>query len=56
MQQTLLTSKVLLSPVTRKVDDVFACLFKANRPAIDITEMDALLKQNIKGRKQWGRN
>jgi hypothetical protein len=52
MQQTPLISKVSLSPVTKKVDEVFGCLFKTDRPAIDIAEMDALLKLNIKGRKK----
>ena len=41
-------NEVLLRPVTKKVDDVFGRLFKADRPAVDIAEMDALLKQKIK--------
>ncbi len=41
-------NEVLLRPVTNKVDDVFGRLFKADRPAVDIAEMDALLKQKIK--------
>ena len=40
-------NEVLLRPVTKKVDEVFGCLFKANRPAFDITEMDALLKETF---------
>ncbi|MDD1611240.1 MAG: AbrB/MazE/SpoVT family DNA-binding domain-containing protein [Methylococcaceae bacterium] len=41
-------NEVLLRPVTKKVDEVFGCLFKADRPAFDIAEMDALLKQKIR--------
>ncbi len=41
-------SEVLLKPVTKKVDEVFGRLFKAGRPAVDIAEMDALLKQKIR--------
>ena len=38
---------VLLKPVTKKVDDVFGRLYREDLPAIDIAEMDALLKQKI---------
>jgi AbrB family looped-hinge helix DNA binding protein len=41
-------NEVLLRPVTKKVDDVFGRLYKADRAAVDITEMDALLKQKIR--------
>ena len=41
-------NEVLLRPVTKKVDEVFGRLFKADRPAIDIDEMDARLKQKIR--------
>jgi AbrB family looped-hinge helix DNA binding protein len=41
-------NEVLLRPVTKKVDDVFGCLFRAERATVDITEMDALLKQKIR--------
>jgi len=41
-------NQVLLKPVTKKVDDLFGCLFKADRPAVDIAEMDELLKQKIR--------
>ena len=39
---------VLLKPVTKKVDEVFGRLYREDRPAIDIAEMDALLKQKIR--------
>ena len=39
---------VLLKPVTKKVDEVFGRLYRGDRPAIDIAEMDALLKQKIR--------
>jgi antitoxin PrlF len=42
------SNEVLLRPVTKKVDEVFGRLFKADRPAVDIAEMDALLKQKIR--------
>jgi antitoxin PrlF len=41
-------NEVLLKPVTKKVDEVFGRLFRADRPAVDIAEMDALLKQKIR--------
>ena len=41
-------NEVLLKPVTKKVDEVFGRLFRAGRPAVDIAEMDALLKQKIR--------
>lgn len=41
-------NEVLLKPVTKKVDELFACLFRADRPAVDIAEMDVLLKQEIR--------
>ena len=41
-------NEVLLRPVTKKVDEVFGCLFKADRTAVDISKMDALLKQKIR--------
>jgi len=41
-------NEVLLKPVTKKVDEVFGRLFRAGRPAVDIAEMDALLKKKIR--------
>jgi len=41
-------NEVLLRPVTKKVDEVFGRLFKADRPAFNIDEMDARLKQKIR--------
>jgi len=41
-------NEVLLKPVTKKVDEVFGRLFRTDRPAVDIAEMDALLKQKIR--------
>jgi antitoxin PrlF len=41
-------NEVLLRPVTKKVDEVYGCLFKADRVAVDIAEMDAVLKQKIR--------
>ncbi|MFI3187373.1 MAG: AbrB/MazE/SpoVT family DNA-binding domain-containing protein [Methylococcaceae bacterium] len=41
-------NEIMLKPVTKKVDDVFGRLFKAGRPAVDISEMDALIKQKIR--------
>lgn len=42
-------NEVLLKPVTKKVGEVFGRLFMAaDRPAVDIAEMDALLKQKIR--------
>ena len=41
-------NEVILRPITKKVDEVFGCLFKADRPAVDIAEMDALIKQKIR--------
>ncbi|MGZ8946302.1 MAG: AbrB/MazE/SpoVT family DNA-binding domain-containing protein [Methylococcaceae bacterium] len=41
-------NEVLLKPVTKKVDEMFGCLFRADRPAVDIAEIDALLKQKIR--------
>ena len=41
-------NEVLLRPVTKKVDEVFGRLFKADRAAFDIAEMDALLKHKIR--------
>lgn len=41
-------NEVLLKPVTKKVDEVFGRLFRAGRPAVDIAEMDTLLKQKIR--------
>lgn len=41
-------NEVLLKPVTKKVDEVFGRLFRAGSPAIDIAEMDTLLKQKIR--------
>jgi hypothetical protein len=41
-------NEVLQKPVTKKVDEVFGCLFRADRPAVDIAEMDVLLKQKIR--------
>ena len=41
-------NEVLLKPITKKVDEVFGRLFRVDRPAIDIAEMDALLKQKIR--------
>lgn len=41
-------NEVLLKLVTKKVDEVFGRLFRADRPAVDIAEMDALLKQKIR--------
>ena len=41
-------NEVLLKPVTKKVDEVFGRLFRADRHAADIAEMDAMLKQKIR--------
>jgi AbrB family looped-hinge helix DNA binding protein len=41
-------NEVLLKPITKKVDEVFGRLFRPDRPAVDIAEMDALLKQKIR--------
>ena len=41
-------NEVLLRPVTKKVDEVFGRLFKADRAVFDFAEMDALLKQKIR--------
>jgi len=41
-------NEVLLKPVTKKVDEVFGRLYRAGRPAVDIAEMDALLKKKIR--------
>jgi antitoxin PrlF len=41
-------NEVLLKPVTKKVDEVFGRLFRADRPTVDIAEMDALFKQKIR--------
>jgi AbrB family looped-hinge helix DNA binding protein len=41
-------NEVLLKPVTKTVDEVFGCLFKAGRPVVDIDEMDSLLKQKVR--------
>ena len=41
-------NEVLLRPVTKKVDEVFGRLFKADRAAVDIADMDALIKQKIR--------
>lgn len=41
-------NEIMLKPVTKKVDEVFGRLFKADRPAVDISEMDALIKQKIR--------
>lgn len=41
-------NEVILKPVTKKVDEVYGRLFKAGRPAVDIAEMDARLKQKIR--------
>ena len=38
----------MLKPVTKKIDEVFGRLFKADRPTVDISEMDALIKQKIR--------
>ena len=32
-------NEMLLRPVTKKVDEVFGCLFKADRPVVDIADM-----------------
>jgi AbrB family looped-hinge helix DNA binding protein len=41
-------NEIVLKPVTKKVDEVFGRLYKADRPAIDIEVMDALIKQKIR--------
>jgi antitoxin PrlF len=41
-------NEVLLRPVTKKVDEVFGRLYKPDRAAFDIAEMDALVKQKIR--------
>jgi AbrB family looped-hinge helix DNA binding protein len=41
-------NQVILKPVTKKVDEVFGRLYKADRSTIGIEEMDALLKRKIK--------
>ena len=41
-------NEIMLKPVTKKVDEVFGRLFKADRPTVDISEMDALIKQKIR--------
>ena len=41
-------NEIMLKPVTKKVDEVFGRLFKADRPAVDIEVMDALIKQKIR--------
>jgi AbrB family looped-hinge helix DNA binding protein len=41
-------NEIMLKPVTKKVDDVFGRLFRADRPAVDVEEMDALIKQKIR--------
>jgi antitoxin PrlF len=41
-------NEVILKPVTKKVDEVYGRLFKAGRPAVDIAEIDALLKKKIR--------
>jgi AbrB family looped-hinge helix DNA binding protein len=41
-------NEIMLKPVTKKVDDVFGRLFRADRPAVDIEEMDALIKQKVR--------
>lgn len=40
-------NEVILKPVTKRIDDVFGRLFKENRPAVDIAEMDVLIKSTI---------
>jgi antitoxin PrlF len=41
-------NEVILKPVTKKVDEVYGRLFKTGRPAVDIAEIDALLKKKIR--------
>ncbi len=41
-------NEIILKPVTKKVDEVFGHLFRADRPTVDISEMDALIKQKIR--------
>jgi AbrB family looped-hinge helix DNA binding protein len=38
-------NQVLLKSFTKEVDEMFGRLFKADCPAVDIAEIDALLKQ-----------
>ena len=40
--------EVLLRPITKKVDDVFGKLFKANRESVSIKEMDAAIAKKIR--------
>ncbi|MEQ1486679.1 AbrB/MazE/SpoVT family DNA-binding domain-containing protein [Methyloglobulus sp.] len=41
-------NEVLLRPITKKVDDVFGVLYKSDRNAITVEEMDAAIKQKIR--------
>ena len=39
--------EVLLRPITKKVDDVFGKLFKANREPVSIKEMDTAIAKKM---------
>jgi antitoxin PrlF len=42
-------NEVLLRPITKKVDDVFGVLYKPDRNAVTVEDMDTAIKQKIRG-------
>ena len=43
------SGRVLCTPVTRRVDDVFGRLHRSGRKAVSIEEMDACVRRKIGG-------